>query len=110
MTGHILPSGMCFMPSHMKGNKILWTVQCEHLIAGLLTHKNSDSDHTSCKARGSHRSGYKDYGLLGMTPCSLVDTYQHFRGTATAICSIELLSSWQRHVAPKYGTYLSLHP
>jgi hypothetical protein len=47
MTGYILlPIGMCFMLSYMKGNKILWTVQSEDWIAGLLTHKNSKLDHT----------------------------------------------------------------
>jgi hypothetical protein len=59
-----------------------------------------------CKVRGSHGSGYKDYGLLGMTPCSLVDTYQHFRGTAAAIFRVELLYSWQTACSSKIW-YLS---
>jgi hypothetical protein len=42
------------------------------LIAKLLTLS------PLCKIRGSHGSRYKDYALLRMIPCSLVDTYQLF--------------------------------
>jgi hypothetical protein len=50
----------------------------------------------SCKIWGSHSSGYEEYQLVGLTPCSLLEVTWRFRGTYVPLK--------HRHYVPEAGT------